>query len=157
MRLLLALLVCLAFSATADAQVRKDLIELGGSGSISVTDGNAFATFSPVVGYFISDRIEVGFNPTIRSGLSTNDVFLTAFGAFHFASNPDARTVPFAGASLGASLSDGGGLAIGAQGGVKHFVAPGGAVTLAAVVNTNDDFDPIQFGVQAGVSIFFAR
>ena len=157
MRVLLAFLVCLAISATSDAQVRADLIEVGGTGSLTFTDGNGRLILSPVLGYFVSDRIEVGFNPTLTSGLGDNSVFLTAFGAFHFASGPDARTVPYVAANLGASLSDGGGIALGAQGGIKHFVAPGGAITLAAVVNTNDDFDPIQLGLQAGVSVFFGR
>ena len=155
-------LVLLAFAAVAlaappaDAQVRRDLVEVGGAGFLRFTDG-AFLSLQPTLGYFVTDRVEVGLNPNIATNFEDGSVFLLAFGALHFPSAPDARTVPFVGANLGASVTDGGGLAIGAQGGIKQFFLPGGALTVSAFANTDDSFDDVVAGVQAGVSIFVGR
>ncbi len=150
------LVAILLMSSAVSAQVDQGDIEIGGSAAFQIFDGNAFLALTPTVGLFVTDAIEVGLNPQIITDFEDGTVFLTAFGAYHF-NAPGKRTVPFVGANLGASLTDGGGLALGAQGGIKHFFSPGGAVTLAAVLNTNDDFDPVVLGVQAGVSIFISR
>ena len=152
----LALLTLLALASTAHAQVQEGLVELGGSGSLRLTDG-VFLVLNPTLGYFVTDRIEVGFNPAFATDFEDGSAFLTAFGALHFPSEPASRTVPFVGINLGASLTDGGGFAFGGQGGIKRFFNPGGALTVAAVVNADDSFDNVSAGVQAGVSIFLGR
>jgi hypothetical protein len=157
MRTLFVALTLVLSASVADAQVRQDLIELGGSGSLQYSDGDAIFILRPSVGYFLTDRFEIGLNPVIVAGFGDESVFLTAFGALHFPSDPTARTVPFVGVDLGLSLTDGSGLALGAQGGIKQFFLPGGALTAAAFVDTNDGFDPVILGVQAGVSIFIGR
>ena len=79
---------------------------------------------------------------------------LTGVGAFHFVRGRGATTVPYAGGSLGANVSSGGGLALGLEGGVKQFIVPGGAITASAFISTTGDFNPFTIGVQGGVSIF---
>lgn len=60
MRTLLAAVGLLAFATSPEAQVRKGLVEIGGSVSLSITEDFAFLALSPTVGYFITNRIEAG-------------------------------------------------------------------------------------------------
>ncbi len=57
--LLIALAICLSAPSTS-AQVHKELVELGGSGFLTVVRGNANLSLSPRVGYFITDLVEIG-------------------------------------------------------------------------------------------------
>ncbi|MEO0558507.1 MAG: hypothetical protein AAF170_10020 [Bacteroidota bacterium] len=155
MRLVLvALAIGLSIPSTS-AQVAKELLELGGSGFLTVVRGNVNLSLSPRVGYFVSDRVEVGINPLVFTNFDgEGSAVIAAFGAYHFVQDMRATTVPFAGGSLGANVSSGGGLAIGAEGGIKQFVIPGGAVTVSAFISTTGDFNPFTTGVQGGVAIF---
>ena len=153
MRPLLLAALALLLASAPDAQVRQGMIEVGGSGFVTFTDGG-FLSLTPVVGYFLTDRLEVGLNPRFATDFDDGSAFLTAFGALHVPSTPDSRSVPYVGASVGSSLTDGGGVALGAEGGVKLFFLPGGAVTVNAFANTDDSFDAVTAGVQGGVSIF---
>lgn len=79
---------------------------------------------------------------------------MTVFGALHVPQSTSDTSVPYVGVNLGANLSGGGGLAVGAEGGLKQFFLPGGALTVAAFLNTNSGLDAVTLGVGAGVSIF---
>jgi len=154
MRFACLVLLAVAAASAPSAQVRQDLVELGGSGTLQFSDGDAVLYLSPTLGYFVTNQIEVGLNPSIATDFDDGTVYLTAFGAYHFAASPTARTVPFVAALLGGSVTDGGGLALGAEAGVKQFFQPGGALVVNAFVTTDESFDAVVAGVEAGVSIF---
>ena len=152
MRSLLAALAFFAATASADAQVRQGLIELGGAASFTSTEGFTVFQFAPAVGYFFTDALEAGLrlNYVKAESLDGNGA-LFVFGAYHF-SRPGQTTVPFLEANLGTSLTGDSDLVFGGRGGAKFFFLPGGALVADVFVNTTGDVTTV--GAEAGVSIF---
>ena len=155
MRLLL--LATLSLAATADAQVRQGLFEVGGAASLYSRDAGddrvTVFTLAPEVGYLFTDQLEAGFAlvyTKVEGFDGSGDLAL--FAEYHFGA-PGARTVPFLGLRVGTSITDDGDVLFGGNGGAKVFFLPGGAVTGELVVLT--DGDDVDLGVQAGVAIFF--
>lgn len=147
------LLAALALAATtADAQVRRGLVELGGTASFESIEGTSVLRFNPAVGYFFSDALEAGVRLSYQK---IEDIdgsgSLFAFGAYHFG-RPGATTVPFLEANLGTSITSDSDLVIGGRGGAKFFFLPGGALVADLFVNTTGDATSV--GAEAGVSIF---
>lgn len=152
MRILL-LSALVALTASADAQVREGLVELGGSASFSSTEGVTVFQFAPTLGYFLTDRVEGGVQlryTKVESFDGNGD--LTVFGAYHFGRR-GATTVPFVRVQLGTSLTDESDLVFGGAGGAKFFFLPGGALTGEGFLLTTGDLTTV--GAAAGVSIFF--
>ena len=158
-----ALLLALALlPALAHAQVRQGLFELGGTASLTSVDAETdrlvVFVLNPRVGYFLTRELEAGVDLRYlyQEGFGdSGDVGV--FAAYHFVPTGrrrrPARTVPFVGASIGTSFTDDADVVAGAFGGAKFFFLPGGALTGQLALRT--DGDGADFGVEAGVSIFF--
>ncbi|MDT0633132.1 hypothetical protein RQM47_12720 [Rubrivirga sp. S365] len=158
MRLFLLATALLFTASVADAQIQQDVIQVGGTGNLSIEPEFAFG-LAPVVGYFITDNIEVGGNPRLATDFS--DFFnatISAFGNYYPTGGTDTNTYPFIGANLGVNVGDGGGgIGIGGQAGVQRFISDTAALTLAVRATTDDDFDEVTLLAEAGFSIFINR
>lgn len=152
MRTVLAALALFAAAAAPQAQVRQDLVELGGSASFRSLEGLTVLQFSPAIGYFFTDALEAGVRlDYVKVEDVDGEGAILAFGAYHFGGR-GARTVPFLEANLGTSLTSDSDLTFGGRGGAKFFFLPGGALTANAFLSTDGGFTVV--GAEAGVSIF---
>ncbi|MDX1531551.1 MAG: hypothetical protein R3362_08495 [Rhodothermales bacterium] len=151
---LLVLAVALGVARPADAQVREGLRELKAAGSLTVFEGDATLFVDGTLGFFLTDRVEVGPLVGVTSDFDNfTAIGLGGFVDYHLG-RPGATTVPFVGAQVVLGLADADGFSIGGQGGLKYFVAPGAAVTPSAFLRVDDDSNLV-FGAQFGVSLFF--
>ena len=156
----LALLAALALPvAGAAAQIDRDVVEVGGSGSVLLSpDFNV--VLAPLAGYFVAPTLQVGLNPVVATDFEDFNAFLSAFGAYYPTGGTARTTYPFVGASLGVNLTDGGGgLLIGGRAGVQRFLTESAALTLSVNAQTTDDFDVDRalLSLNAGFSLFLDR
>ncbi len=142
--LLSILLLVILFGSIAFSQDfgKQGVIELGGMAGFSSTTlvvegetGDAITAImlEPVVGYFVSDGLEVGLNPLSFVSLKAPDedaistIGLWAFGAYHFMTM--GKTYPYIEGLIGyTSMSAGetaGGMAYGLAAGAKFEIAGG--------------------------------
>lgn len=158
MRLFLLATALLFTASVADAQIAQDVIQVGGTGNLSIEPEFAFG-LAPVVGYFVTDNIEVGGNPRLSTDFS--DFFnatISAFGNYYPTGGTDTDTYPFIGANFGVAVGDGGGgILIGGQAGIQRFISDSAALTLAVRASSDDSFDAVTLLAEAGFSIFINR
>lgn len=152
-RTILLTAALLGLASTAQSQVRQGLVELGGSGSFTSTEGFTVFRLAPSVGYFLTPQLEGGVQlDYVKAENSDGNGSLTVFGEYHFGYR-GARTVPFVGVSLGTNLTGESDLVFGGQGGAKFFFLPGGALTGEGFLRTTGDVTTV--GAAAGVAIYF--
>jgi hypothetical protein len=160
MRSLLLLLILLV-ALPADAQVRRGLQEINGSGTALFFDGGSTLSIGVNYGYFVTENFEIGpsiqvFHTSVDTPLGDNSStsgILGGFGHLHFGGRR-ATSVPFVGFEAGAGVGDSDGALFGLVGGGKFFLSPGAALTPAAFFQFDDDGNS-QFGARFGVSAFF--
>lgn len=161
MRTLLAILAFAVLALPADAQVRKGLQEINGSGSATFFDGGSTIMIGLNYGYFVTRNFEIGpsvqvfrisVDTPIGDESSTSGV-IGGFGHIHFGRR-GSTSVPFVGFEAGAGVGDASGALLGLVGGGKFFIASGAALTPAAFFQFDDEGNS-QFGARFGVSAFF--
>ena len=161
--LLICSLILLITATTAvSAQVKQGINEMNLSGSFNVTDqgGESFTTIRLDLryGHFTSSRLQVGGLIDFVNA-EGSDAFgeFGGFAAIHFPSSRRATTVPFLSAEVGHTfgLSEDG-LFFGGSGGLKIFVADGGAITVTGYYQKRTSAgEPANYGAAIGTSIFF--
>jgi hypothetical protein len=169
--MVLAVIVCIFFAATSEAQVgrfaRKGVMELGGSVSfnsitpvINGNSGNATSVFAiqPYLGYFLFDGFELGVNPlgiTITSpptGDSQTELGFFLAPAYNF--YVGGIVYPFIEGLIGyTSVSQGGssasGISFGGRGGIKVALTGKGLLNLGIeyrLITTNPSGADKRFG-----------
>ena len=160
---LLVLLVLAVASATSLGHIRKGINELSLRGSFDVVSANGNSTSSTEIGlgfgHSLSDRIQPGVNFSLVK-LENVDAFGT-FGGFvnyYLTTAPEAAAVPYLGATVGTGYGRSDDPFIwGGYGGVKLFVAAGGALSVEPFYQRfeYDNGGVNNFGVRTGISVLF--
>lgn len=165
--LLLAFVFLFALVGIANAQVKAGLNELSLSGGIDVVAANGESNTSTTItlgyGHFLNHRIEIGGNASFVKLENVDATGLVGgFGAYHLASSPTSRVVPFLGASaaMGYGNEKDNPIVLGAFGGLKLFVANGAAILVQPFFQRynfgeKQGGDYSNYGVATGVSLFF--
>lgn len=158
MRLCLLATLALGLAAAPRAQIDRGVISVGGSASVFISP-TFFIVLSPSAGYFVSPKVQVGANPTVVTDFENFSAYITGFASYYPTGGTPRRTYPFVGTSLGVSLTDEVGLAIGARAGVQHFLSESAALSLSLNGVTTEDFDleTALLSLNAGFSIFLRR
>jgi hypothetical protein len=160
---LLAAALLLAFSSSSMGHVRKGINELSLRGSIDVVSANGNSNTSTEIGlglgHSFTDKLQPGVNFSLVK-LENVDAFGT-FGGFinyYLMTAPEARAVPYLGGTVGVGYGSGDDPFIyGGHGGVKLFIASGGALSVEPFYQRlNFEAGGIDnFGLRTGISVLF--
>lgn len=161
MRPALPLGLLLLTSGSVTAQVRQGSQELNASGTATFADNFSVISIVTQYGYFLTPSVEIGPSVEIsRSSVevagtdrSTTSGLIGGFGHVHLGRR-GSRSLPYLGAEVGIGVGDADGELFGIVGGVKHFIAPGAAITPTAFFQFDGDGDS-RFGARFGISAFF--